>query len=216
VLEVHPPHASIHGWRDFAIHLATITMGLLIALALEGCVEWLHHRHVMHQAQKSLQTEIRANSSGMQARLDGLATQQQKLKEDVEVLTKIIASPDAPIHGSLDLRVDINGFDDVSWTTARATGALAYMPYAEAREYSDIYGEQSAIDAQMLLAARDLSVAMGPLLNAKDRAMPDAEDAKLMKQHIEILQGQLWLVNSLLDTMDKTYKKFLESHPHPH
>jgi hypothetical protein len=217
VLEVHPPHSSIHGWRDFSIHLATITMGLLIALGLEGCVEWLQHRHVMHQAQKSLQIEITANAGSMQARLDGLQKQQQDLKQDVDVLTRVIANPDAPIHGSLDLRLDITDFDNVSWTTAQSTGAMALMPYATAREYSDIYGEQTAIDAQMQLAVRDLSVALGPLLNAKSRdSLPDAEDAKLMKHNIEILQGQLYLVDSLLKTMDKTYKKFLESHPNPY
>jgi hypothetical protein len=26
VFDVHPPNASIHGWRDFLVHLATITM----------------------------------------------------------------------------------------------------------------------------------------------------------------------------------------------
>jgi hypothetical protein len=35
VIEVHPPEEPLHGWRDFLIHLATITIGLLIALSLE-------------------------------------------------------------------------------------------------------------------------------------------------------------------------------------
>jgi hypothetical protein len=42
VLDVHPPHEPVHGWRDFFVHPATITIGLLIALSLEGCVEWRH------------------------------------------------------------------------------------------------------------------------------------------------------------------------------
>lgn len=216
MLEVHPPHASIQGWRDFAVHLATITVGLLIALGLEGCVEWLHHRHVMHQAQASLQMEIKANAGGMQARFESLEGQRQNLKEDVELLTKIIAGPDTPIHGSLDLHFDITDFDNLSWITAQATGAVSYMSYAAAREYADIYGDQAAVNAQTQLAIRDLSIAMGPLLNAKKGDLPSAEDAKLLKQHIETLQGQLYLVESLLKSMDKTYKKFLESHPVPY
>jgi len=35
MLDVHPPHASTHTWRDFFIHIATICIGLLIAVDLE-------------------------------------------------------------------------------------------------------------------------------------------------------------------------------------
>ena len=34
MLDVHPPHEAAHGIRDFMIHLVTITIGLLIALAV--------------------------------------------------------------------------------------------------------------------------------------------------------------------------------------
>ncbi len=39
MLDVHPPHQPVHGWRDFLIHLLTITVGLLIALGLEAVAE---------------------------------------------------------------------------------------------------------------------------------------------------------------------------------
>ena len=45
------------------MQLSTITVGLLIALPLEGCVEWLHHQHVMRQAQAGLYVEIKANAA---------------------------------------------------------------------------------------------------------------------------------------------------------
>ena len=52
MLEVHPPSEPVHGWRDFLIHLATITIGLLIALSLEGCVEFWHHRSLVHEMEQ--------------------------------------------------------------------------------------------------------------------------------------------------------------------
>ncbi len=45
------------------LDLATITIGLLIALGLEGCVEWQHHRHLVHEAEASLRAEIKSNES---------------------------------------------------------------------------------------------------------------------------------------------------------
>ena len=42
VFDVHMPHET-HTWKDFWIHLGTITVGLLIAIGLEQGVEKLHH-----------------------------------------------------------------------------------------------------------------------------------------------------------------------------
>jgi hypothetical protein len=45
MLDVHPPQHAAHTWRDFFIHIATIVLGLLIAIGLEQSVEAIHHRH---------------------------------------------------------------------------------------------------------------------------------------------------------------------------
>ena len=62
MLDVHVPHEKIHGLRDFFLHLFTITIGLLIALSLEGCVEWQHHRHLVREAEAALHDEIENNA----------------------------------------------------------------------------------------------------------------------------------------------------------
>jgi hypothetical protein len=41
MLDVHPPHEAIHTWKGFFIHIATIVIGLLIAIGLEQTVEVL-------------------------------------------------------------------------------------------------------------------------------------------------------------------------------
>src|SRR2546423_7880667 len=86
VLDVHPPHETVHGWRDFFVHLFTITIGLLIALSLEGCVEWRHHRHLVHEAETSLREEIRGNSEHISDAIDDLHKKQETLKHDIAVL----------------------------------------------------------------------------------------------------------------------------------
>ena len=35
MLDVHAPHESIHTWKSFFIHIATIVIGLFIAVGLE-------------------------------------------------------------------------------------------------------------------------------------------------------------------------------------
>ena len=39
MLDVHAPHETVHTWKGCFIHLATIVIGLLIAVGLEQMVE---------------------------------------------------------------------------------------------------------------------------------------------------------------------------------
>jgi hypothetical protein len=214
LLDVHPPHESVHNWRDFLLHITTITIGLFIALSLEGMVEWQHHRHLVQDAEASLHTEIAANAKDMQSDLDDLHQQQAALKNDVVLLKYLIAHRKMPVHGNLEVTFHIRGFENVSWKTAQNTGALEYMPYDRAQKYSDIYGTQAALESSEQQAARDAIVSLGPFLNFSDKDPdPTPEQANAMKDHIETLQGQLLLVDSYMQGLSKEYQKFLAANP---
>ncbi len=61
MLDIHPPHHAATTWRDFFIHIATITIGLFIAIGLEQTVEAIHHLHQRHQLEEHLREELRGN-----------------------------------------------------------------------------------------------------------------------------------------------------------
>jgi hypothetical protein len=214
VLDVHAPHEAVHGWRDFFIHLTTITVGLLIALGLEGCVEWQHHRNLVREAEASLHDEIEHNARRVAETQSDLRKQEGILKQDVAVLKGIILTRKMPEKGSLEINFHIRGFNNVSWKTAQSTGALAFMPYSTAQEYSDIYTTQDEIDVAQHQAARDAIISLAPFLNMGDSDPAlTPEEATLMKQHIEILQGQLTLLDAMVTSLDEKDKKFLAAHP---
>jgi len=213
VLDVHAPHDSMHGWRDFLLHLITITIGLLIALSLEGIVEWQHHRHLVHDAEVSLHAEIKNNEAVMASTISDLEKEQASLKNDIAVLNYIIKNHKGPEHGSMDVTFHIHTFDGTAWRTAQSTGALAYMPYDRAQEYSDIYLGQDELKSSEDQAARDAIISLGPLINSSDEADPTGGEAADIKQKIQVLQGQLLLVHSFLSSLDGHYKKFLAAHP---
>ncbi len=214
MLDVHAPHETVHGWRDFFIHLATITIGLLIALGLEGCVEWMHHRHLVQEAEASLHREIENNSTVLVEAVANLQKEQKDLGHDVEVLKEIIKTKKPPTKGNMAISVTFQGFESVSWKTAESTGAFAYMPYPLAREYSDIYAQQEQIDIATRQAVRDAIISLGPFLNkTKEDPLPGPEEAAQIKQHIEVLQGQMLLVDSQIKVLGDQYKRFLAAHP---
>jgi len=61
MLDVHPPHEATHTWKDFFIHIATIVIGLLIAVGLEQIVEYIHHRHQAERLEQTLVEETNRN-----------------------------------------------------------------------------------------------------------------------------------------------------------
>ena len=72
MLDVRTPHETAHTWQDFFIHVGTICVGLLIAIALEQAVEVIHRRHQRHQLEENLRAELQVN--------------QQVIRDDVAII----------------------------------------------------------------------------------------------------------------------------------
>jgi hypothetical protein len=209
MLDVHPVHKTVHGWRDFLLHLLTITIGLFIALSLEGLVEWRHHRHLAHEAEASLHAEIRSNAAGLSNAVADIKKQREKLADDVKILKQLINTGKLPNNSNLEISFNIRGFDSLSWKTAQSTNALSYMPYETAKQYAKIYDLQEQLEIAEHEAGRDAIISLAPFLNMGKAEGPSRTEAPAMKEHIEILQAQLLLLDSLVTKLDDEYKKFL-------
>ncbi|MGA2834627.1 MAG: hypothetical protein ABSE55_16285 [Terracidiphilus sp.] len=142
-MDVHPPHAPIHSVKEFMVHLLAITIGLLIALGLEGSVEWLHHRHLARDARENIFQEIRANQGDALRQLNALPAEEKRLDE-------ILSQAEDAQHGRT--QKPIGGFTwtsvllrDSAWKAASSTGAIAYMDYDEVKGYSQLYDVQKLL-----------------------------------------------------------------------
>jgi hypothetical protein len=206
----------MHGWRDFFVHLFTITIGLLIALSLEGLVEWRHHRHLVHEAEVNMHEEIRKNAADMQDRLTTLHKEQTDLTHDISLLKQIAATHTMPRGQTMEVSFAIRDFDDVSWKTAQATGALSYMPYDRAKEYSDIYSEQVNLTSEERTAARDTAVAASSFIRFGDSdkdPVPPASQIDIIIDRVATLIGQTKVVESYMKGLAGEYDQFLKGHP---
>jgi len=211
MIDVHPPHERIHGFRDFALHLLTITIGLLIALGLEGCMEWQHHRSLVREAEAALQVEIEKNSGNLPSLRKEIAEQQKQLDEDLTVLAQMQANPSAP-HGQLGFAFRWGAFDDVAWKTAQSTGAFTYMSYREASTYSTIYAMQSEVfNAEKDATDEVLRASAFPSTTA-DSWLPTPAQADDLRTHIGLLRMRLMLLTSYVDALDSGYKNYKSDH----
>ena len=151
VLDVHPPHHAAQSWRDFLIHIATITIGLLIAIGLEQTVEYIHHRHQLAEMEDSLRAE------GIENRATAVA--------DIRVADAAIATASAAIAqlqaartGAVAAAPEINlGVPgDSAWSAARDIGLLALAPHALVDNGWKVHFIQEAVTAQVRKVYADL------------------------------------------------------------
>ena len=213
MLDVHAPHVSIQGWRDFLLHILTITIGLFIALSLEGSLSWLHRRRLVQEAEANMRSEIRANANALNEVSADIHSGRDDLAHDVGVLREIIRTHKTSDNSSMQINFHLKTLDNLSWKTAQSTDALSLMPYARTKQYAEIYNMQEAFDSAEKQAARDAILSLAPFMNLDKDATITPAEADAIKRQIEILQAQLLLLDSTISALDQEYKKFLAAEP---
>ena len=136
MLDVHPaPHAA-HSWREFFIHIATIVLGLCIAVGLEQTVEYFHHRHQLHPLQEALQKSGEANADYMK---DNIAMVQSVMDW---AMGQAAALEHAGPTGALTLRrmpvAELYAPDTGVWLAAKANGQAGLLSAAEQNWLEDL------------------------------------------------------------------------------
>ena len=134
MLDVHPPHAPTHTWRDFFIHIATIVIGLLIAIGLEQTVELFHHRHQVAEARRALAEERQENIARFHKNIKAHLEAEAQLHNDLRIFLYLKAHPGAPLSalpGVLIWPIGIAEPLTAAWSTAAQTGVLELLPRSE-------------------------------------------------------------------------------------
>ncbi|MGA8940250.1 MAG: hypothetical protein WB439_13895 [Acidobacteriaceae bacterium] len=139
MIDIQPPEHTPHTWRDFFIHIATIVLGLVIAIGLEQSVEAIHHRHQLAEARKELRGEVAENIQITSEDLDKIHQLQAELNHDMALL---LAHRDTgkPLAGKLDFTWYFYVTRDAAWKTNQQTGALNLMPHPELEHYAFTFG----------------------------------------------------------------------------
>ena len=207
MLDVHAPHDRMHGWKDFLLHLLTITIGLLIALGLEGFVEWQHHRHMVHEAESAMSHEIAQNQKTLASMNQPIDDQQKELDADLATLAQMRAQPNAQ-GKSLSFGFQTHSFDNVAWRTAQTSGVFAYMPYANASKFADIYGAQEGLVKAEQQVVDDVITAAS-LPSAQSSAWrPTAAQSDELTMRIGVLKMRLYLLQSMMNSLGNQYARF--------
>ena len=147
-MDVHPPHGPIHTVKDFLLHLLTITIGLLIALGLEGTVEWVHHRHLAKEARADIQQEIRDNQQHVVEYIAELSGELKVLKLERDRVDDLLHG--RPVKPVGDLNFHDLILQESAWNVALSSGVVTFMGHDEVKRYEKAYTVQREIRSFMM------------------------------------------------------------------
>jgi hypothetical protein len=208
MLDVHPPHHAASTWRDFFIHIATIVVGLLIAIGLEQTVEAVHHHHERAETRENLREEINANRETLAGDIRSLDSEQKMLLADIEILHKLRARQTVP-PDSLHFNWRWSSMQDAAWQTARETTAIALFPTGQVQAYSQTYGQQgfvngAGIDVDHAITDAGVTLRIQPDLPALTPAQIDE-----MIRGCAAALNQIEFAQALIKSLDPDYAEIL-------
>jgi len=211
MLDVHAPHQVVHTWKDFFIHIATIVIGLLIAVGLEQTVEYFHHRQQVAEIRRSLAEERRINEVIFTGACNEFRRYAPILLGSLQTLAYLRTHPGAPPSqwpGRFSFYILTIHFQDSAWKTALQSPALAYMPRVEVGIYSDIYDRLAKVSEQSLAEFHAVIRAKSFMLQLTDPAMFDSEQSMQAYARVSDVVTSLYLMGIGERNMARLYSDF--------
>ena len=151
MLDVHPPEHAAHTWRDFFIHIATIVVGLIIAVGLEQLVERIHQHYELRETREALASELEANREHLKLDEHDWLRTTARLKNNLLVLQYIRQHPGTPetaLPGDLVWNQSPFLYDHAVWDAAEKSGITQRMPLAEANTDQNLYTQLAGLSQQ--------------------------------------------------------------------
>lgn len=201
-MEIHAPSEPIHTKKDFFIHLFTITVGLLIALSLEGVVEHIHNHHLVIEARANIRQELEDNHKSAQANLVLLQKNIDLQKINIQNIHHLHDSPKG-FHGTVMNTMTFDSLEDAAWRTARDTGALSFMPYDEVQRYSDLYMLEDLVNKQAITTGEDDFLAAAPFdMGVDTDKLPADEYVRMLRDYASV-EIQLFTLRQFVQQFDE-------------
>jgi hypothetical protein len=217
-MEIHAPHKPILTLKEAAVHLAIVTVGILIALSMEGLLERTRHRALVQEARTNLNAELRNNKQSLERLQGRFAGMKTRLEHGLDVLNALpdprgVADATALYgldEGGIVHNYDIAELASASRSTAEVTGAFGLMEYAEAQKYAAAYDRQELYKRVQDTALNNAmtAFALGQKLDFQ-RVSPAALDDT--RRQVRLAIGTLIIEEEVAGALAKVYARALGS-----
>jgi len=203
-VEIHPAHGPIGSLRDFFLQLVTITAGVLIALSLEGLVEWRHHRALVAEAHETIRRELADNRKEVLGEEQSLSALQSNIEAGLQRTDDLLNNKPSTVQ-EVTLSVSLGELSEASWQTAERAGAFAYMDYGDLQRYSGVYRLQGIyLEHQRRLIAELAGVLPFVRYLAGDHAAP--RNLEALRDRLMALGANVYVAKQLRGQLQTLYE----------
>jgi hypothetical protein len=185
MLDVHAPQEVLHTWKGFFIHIATIVVGLFIAVALEQSVEAINRhseltalRQDLRQESQQILTDANKSEASHLYEIRWLAT--RIAQTQVAIRERHPIGPretnDMPNYASPDIPI---------WRSAKAGGRTSLLTKGEVNAYAEIEYVQARLEEMEVVknTARYAVKSFNREFSALPNGDPDLSNASLEDLH---------------------------------
>jgi hypothetical protein len=194
---------------DYLFQFITITVGMFIALFINGLVDWNHNRELVVEARAMIAREIADNKKDLDATVSSFPRDQEAMLNAIKFADEMLSVHQTKIN-SLELHYNLADLSDTSWRTAERTGALGQMEYAEVQKYSKLYDFQDLFLERQRAAVTLLANASSLISGNFDPDKPNAKDLEVFRQRVMELRAALVIQEDFAKKLAENYKLALQ------
>lgn len=214
MLDVHPAQHAANSWKEFFVHIATIVVGLLIAVCLEQMVELVHHHRELAQVRRELSDERETNRKAIAKVTVAWRWETAQLENNLMVLAYLQGHPgtaDENLPGSLMWSHASEPHSEAVWDAAKTGGVTSLMSREEIEAYEDAYNKLRQVDDARLLAWDALNDASR--YQFTDSRLSHLTPAQIVNviTMTQVALNKHWLEGVALENMAAKYKDFSPS-----
>jgi hypothetical protein len=138
-MDIHPPSGRVESLKEIFTHIFIVTVGILIALSLEGVRELWREHTIVNEERDIIHAEMSRNVPKIKEDLDNLKTADAELAQILKEMPQLAKKP-AEFQkrvGQLSFRRYGFSLEMSAWDDAIASGAIPHMSHDEVHRFSN-------------------------------------------------------------------------------
>ena len=201
--------ASKYSAADYTFQFVTVTAGVLIALMIDGLVDWKSNRDLVAEARATITRELADNKKDLELTLSSFPRDREESLNALKFVDDLLHAKKTS-RTSLNLHYNMADLSTASWRTAERTGALAHMDYAEVQKFSKVYDVQDVFLQQQRMIFNQLATASALFGGDFDPDQPNVKDLELFRERVMALQGAAMIQEDLGKHLVELYAEALK------
>jgi hypothetical protein len=200
---------SKYSAADYTFQFITVTAGVLIALLINGLVDWNSNRELVAQARATIAQEISDNKKELDATMSGFDRDKQALEQAIKFASDMLKVHKTNIT-SIELHYNMADLLSTGWHTAERTGALSHMDYSQVQKYSKVYDFQDLFLQQQRAILSQIAIASALIQGDFDPDNPNTKDLENFRERVMQLRGFMEIQQDFAKKLAERYAELLK------